>query len=368
VDRTGPRTGHRILLVPAALAALALTLAGCSSSGGGGGSTQAGASPSSVSSGRPTSSDTASGTACDTPVPQVVTKVEPSVVTVRTPNGLGSGIVYRGDIVITDHHVVAQQEGSQPMFHQVRVSLADGSTTVGTVVGGDLSTDVAVVRTQRTNLPALRFSTALPRQGQTVLAVGSPLGLSNTVTEGIVSALGRDLPAGQGSRQSLVNLIQTDAAISPGNSGGALLDLCGNVVGVNEAYIPPKAGAVSIGFATPAAIAVDVANQILKTGTVTHPFLGVQVTTLTPRIQQALGVKADHGVVVLSVVAGGPATKAGVRRGDVITALGSTRIGSDADLLGALRTTKPGQTVDLHVSRGGKTTTLRITIGSQTGG
>lgn len=306
----------------------------------------------------------AAGASCDNPVPTVLNKVEPSVVTVRTQQGLGSGIVFKPDIVITDHHVVARSEGSPETFKTVQISLADGSTTTGTVIGGDLATDIAVVRTKRKQLAPLQFQAALPKQGETVLAVGSPLGLSNTATKGIVSALDRDLPA-HGGRVPLVNLIQTDAAISPGNSGGALVDLCGRVVGVNEAYIPPKSGAVSIGFATPAAVAVDVAQQLLSKGSVSHPSIGVGITQLTPTIRNALNVRADHGVVVLRVTEGGPAAGAGIRRGDIITAFHGDKVAGYADLLGAVRKTEPGQQVSITISRDGHAQKLKLTVGSR---
>jgi S1-C subfamily serine protease len=344
---------RRGLGLAALLAVSALTLSACTGGSGPPASTPAAtisqrAAPPSAS--------------CHTPAPKVLNEVEPSVVTVRTPHGLGSGIVFKPDIIITDHHVVAKREGQPQTFERVKIVLADGSTTPGTVVGGDLRTDVAVIRTKRKKLPPLKFHTSsLPAQGQTVLAVGSPLGLSNTASRGIVSALGRDLPA-HGGQIPLVNLIQTDAAISPGNSGGALVDLCGRVVGVNEAYIPPKTGAVSIGFATPVPVAVNVAQQLLSKGSVSYPAIGVAVHTLTPQIKKALGVKADHGVVVLQVANAGPAAQAGVQRGDIITHFNAEQIGDYADLLGAVRKTHPGQTVTLTVSRNGNYKKLKLTI------
>jgi serine protease Do len=260
--------------------------------------------------------------------------------------------------------VVAQQEGQPQVVSQVRVELADGSTTSGTVIGSDLLTDLAVIRVGRNDLPPLQFSSTLPRQGETVLALGSPLGFSSSVTEGIVSALGRDLP-GSESSLPLVDLIQTDAPISPGNSGGALLDTCGQVVGVNEAYISPQSGAVSLGFATPSVVATDIANQLIATGTAQHPYVGVRVTDLTPSIAQSLGTRAKSGLVVGAVVQGSPAAKAGIRAGDVITELDGKKVGTYAELLGVLRTLKPGNTVPVSLDRRGAPMTLRVTIGSR---
>ncbi len=298
-------------------------------------------------------------------ITDIVQKVEPSVVTIQTRQGLGSGIVYRKDIILTDQHVVAVNEGQPQTFKNVQVSLADGTRLTGTVIGSDVETDLAVIKVPRDDLPPLTFRTTLPRQGETVLAVGSPLGFSSSVTEGIVSALGRDLPSSS-STPPLVDLVQTDAPISPGNSGGALVDVCGHVVGVNEAYIPPQSGAVSLGFATPSVVATSIADQLIAKGVAQHPFLGVNVTNLTPDIARALGTSARQGAVVVSVVRGGPAARAGLQRGDVIVKLGSHQVTDYADLLGELRIVKPGTQVPVTVNRSGQEKTLTVTIGSRT--
>ena len=359
----------RLLALTAAGAAL---LAGCSS-GSSSGRQAAGAPSTTPASAQSQGPHVTTATPERTPVchgksvPDMVSRTEPSVVTVATQNGLGSGIVFRSHFILTDQHVVAVQEGQPQTVDTVKISLADGSTVPGKVVGSDLLTDLAVVKVQR-DLPPLTFRTSLPRPGETVLAMGSPLGFTSSVTEGIVSALGRDLPAGQSNALPLVDLIQTDAPISPGNSGGALLDTCGHVVGVNEAYIPPQSGAVSLGFATPSVIAVPIADQLIEHGQAQHPYLGVRVTDLTPQIAQALGTKATYGAVVVGVVSGGPAAKAGVQQGDVITALGGRRVESYADLLGELRLTTPGKTVPVRVDRNGTPHTVNVTIGSRTSG
>jgi S1-C subfamily serine protease len=370
-----PRTTRPVSLL-ACLAATVALAAGCSSGGAasGGADARGGHGGGSTARNAPAA---ASGKHVTRAVPQgrpvckgkaitdVVQQVEPSVVTVRTQKGLGSGIVYRKDIILTDQHVVAVNEGQPQTFSRVQVSLADGTTLTGKVVGSDVATDLAVIRVSRDNLPPLTFRTTLPRQGETVLAVGSPLGFSSSVTEGIVSALGRDLPSSS-TTPPLVDLIQTDAPISPGNSGGALVDVCGHVVGVNEAYIPPQAGAVSLGFATPSVVATSIADQLIAKGVAQHPFLGVNVTNLTPNIARALGTSAREGVVVVGVVSGGPSAKAGIQRGDVIVKLGSHRVTDYADLLGELRTTTPGSRVPVTVNRGGTEKTFTVTIGSRT--
>ncbi|MDN5858488.1 MAG: trypsin-like peptidase domain-containing protein [Pseudonocardia sp.] len=289
----------------------------------------------------------------------VVARVMPSVVTVATPTGVGSGVVYRSDVVLTNHHVVAGAT-------EVRIDYADGTSSPGTVLATDPTTDLAVIRTVRTDLPTIEFRTELPRPGETVLAIGSPLGFEGTVTAGIVSALNRQIPGSAAQSRALVDLIQVDAAISPGNSGGALIDAAGRVIGINEAYIPPSAGAVSIGFAIPAATAVDIADQLLADGAATHPYLGVSLGRLTPEISRRLGVVARSGALVLAVAPDGPAAAAGARPGDVVVALADQDVGSIEDLLGALRGTEPGQRTTLTVLRGGDPVELTITIGSRT--
>jgi S1-C subfamily serine protease len=244
------------------------------------------------------------------------------------------------------------------------ISFADGSESGATLIASDPEVDLAVLRTERTGLPPARFAKDQPQPGCRALAIGSPLGLQNSVTEGIVSGLHRTIP-GDGQGQVLTDLIQTDAPISPGNSGGALLDTRGEVVGINEAYIPPQAGAVSLGFAIPAPIAVDVAERLLAGGTVSHPYLGVSVGELTPSIRDRLGAKTTDGALVLGVAPGSPAAAGGVRPGDVIVRLDGTDIHSADDLSAALRTKKPGDEVVLVVVRGGERTELRVTLGSR---
>ncbi len=348
----------------AAAAGVAVVLAGCTGASVGGSSSSTSAPSSSTAAGtlRTAATPSAPVVCRGKSVPQIVQEVQPSVVTVRTPKGLGSGIVYRRDMILTDQHVVARQEGSAPTYPSVEIALADGTTSRGTVVGSDLLTDLAIVRVTGKALPPLTFRTSLPSPGETVLAIGSPLGFSSSVTEGIVSGVGRNLPAAQ-SGPPLVDLIQTDAPISPGNSGGALIDTCGHVVGVNEAYIPPSSGAVSLGFATPSVVATDVADQLIASGKVEHPWLGISVTDLTPSIAQSLGTHAKSGVVIAQVSSGSPAERAGLKEGDVITAFAGQSVKTYADLLGFLRGTAPGQSIPVTVDRGGTQRTLHVTVG-----
>lgn len=258
-------------------------------------------------------------------VPGVVREVEPSVVTIQTSDGIGSGVIYHGDgTIITDAHVVEDQQ--QKPFKSVRIHFADGSQALATVVGVDDPTDVAVVKADRGNLPGARFSTTLPEVGQLAVVIGSPLGLEQTVTAGIVSALHRNMPPSEGSPQGLIDLIQTDAPISPGNSGGAVVNSNSEIVGLSEAYLPPSSGAVSIGFVTPAATVTDVADQILKSGVAAHAVLGIIPTDISPEVASRFGLPTTSGALVVDVAQGGPAAKAGLQPGDIITQFDGQKI------------------------------------------
>jgi serine protease DegQ len=293
-------------------------------------------------------------------IPAIVSKVEPSVVTISTGSGVGSGVIYSadGEIVTVDHVV----RGART----VTVTFADGQHTNGTVQAGDEVTDLAVLKVDRGGLPAADFTSATPPVGDLAVVLGSPLGLSNTVTAGIVSATGRNLPPSDETPAGLVGLMQTDAAISPGNSGGAVVNADGQVIGLSEAYLPPSSGAVAIGFATPAGTVVDTVKQLIATGKAKHAYLGVQGTDLTPQVADLLGIKVNGGgVVVIDVVKGSPADKAGLRPSDVITKVDSTAITSSTDLDAALRGHQPGDSVQLTVLRGGKTTTVTAVLGDR---
>jgi serine protease DegQ len=289
-------------------------------------------------------------------IPDIVRRVQPSVVTIITSQGLGSGVVWSRDgVIVTDQHVV---EGND----QVQVAFADGRRVAGDVRASDQVTDLAVVRAQRSGLPAATFQQRLPQVGELAVAIGSPLGFENTVTAGIISGLHRQIPGSGQQTQSLVDLIQTDAPISPGNSGGALVNGRGEVVGISEAFIPPSQGAVSIGFATPAATVVNVVGQLLRSGRAQHAFMGIQPGDLTPQIAQQLGVSASAGVVVLDVVGGGPADKAGMRPGDVITALDGRQLATVEDFLAALRPHRPGDVVTCSYLRGNSRREAKVTL------
>jgi S1-C subfamily serine protease len=289
-------------------------------------------------------------------IPALVRQVEPSVVTVLTQNGLGSGIVYKDDgTIVTNAHVVA---GVQ----EVTVALADGQQVPGKVRATDKVSDLAVIQANRNGLPAATFQKPLPQVGELAVVMGSPLGFEATVTSGIISGLHRQIPGSASTGAPLVDLIQTDAAISPGNSGGAVLDAQGEVVGMSVAYIPPAAGAVSLGFAIPAATVVDVADQLLATGTARHAYIGIQPATLTPEIARLLGINRTSGVVVMQVETPSPAAEAGIQPGDIITSLNGRETATAEELIAALRSTKPGDRVQLTVLRGANTQQITVTV------
>nr|WP_260752899.1 trypsin-like peptidase domain-containing protein [Mycobacterium sp. SMC-8] len=291
-----------------------------------------------------------------TDIPALVRQVEPSVVTVLTETGVGSGIVYRADgTIVTNAHVVA---GAQ----DVTIALADGQQVQGKVRGVDEVSDVAVIQADRKSLPAAKFQNPLPQVGELAVVIGSPLGFEATVTSGIISGLHRQIPGSASTGASLVDLIQTDAAISPGNSGGAVLDAQGEVVGMSVAYIPPTAGAVALGFAIPTATVVDVADQLLTTGTVRHSYIGIQPATLTPEIARLLGVNRTSGVVVMRVSTPSPAAEAGIRPGDIVIAFNGEETATAEELIAALRGTKPGDRVRLTVLRGAETREITVVV------
>jgi S1-C subfamily serine protease len=316
------------------------------------------------------------GVSVKEPVARVAYRLGPSAVQInvagvqQTPygtqegEGIGSGVIYRSDgYIITNHHVV---EGAR----EVDVSFADGTTERGKVVGTDPTTEIAVIEVNRDNLPAASFVEEQdPVVGQMTVAVGSPSGFESTVTSGVVSGVGREVPSEYtGGRQdsALVDLIQTDAAISPGNSGGALANQDGEVMGINVAYLPPsETGAVNIGFAIPSDTAISVADQLIESGEAVHPYLGVFLSDLTPEAARSFGSPADSGALVERVEKGGPAADAGIERGDVITDAGSEEVRSSGDLLSALRDYQPGERVELTILRDGKDIQLGVRLGER---
>lgn len=294
-------------------------------------------------------------------IPNVADRVDPSVVTVVVADrGLGSGVVYRdGGIVVTNQHVVGDAK-------KVEIELIDGTRTSAEVVATDADTDLAVLRAERRNLRPAVFQSVQPRVGEFVLAIGSPLGFQNSVTAGVVSGLGREIPDSISENgQALVDLLQTDAAISPGNSGGALVNGAGEIIGISEAYIPPNEGAVSLGFAIPAVTAISVVDQLLTDGSATHPYLGINAATLTPEIADSLGLGVTEGVLVTAVAPKSSAADAGMMPGDVMVEFNGRPVRSAEEFLGELRAVRPGQKVTAKIVRGTATKELTVTVGEK---
>jgi len=311
---------------------------------------------------------------------EVAGRVRPSVVQITSeqirldqfnqpftvPAGVGSGVIYDAQgHVLTNNHVV---EGAQKLL----VSLPDGRSFPGKLVGRDPLTDLAVVQVAGGNLPVAELGDSGKLQvGDWVVAIGNALALPGgpTVTAGVVSALGRTIqePAGPtgGAGPFLFDVIQTDAPINPGNSGGPLVDLQGQVIGINTlvaGQAEPGVPAQGIGFAIAISTAKPIADQLVATGRAVHPYLGIGYVPLSPAIAAQLGIPYREGVVVARVTADSPAAQAGLRQGDVITEIDGTPLKTDSALAQIVNSHKPGDTLTLSVVRGNQRLTLRATL------
>ena len=268
--------------------------------------------------------------------------------------GLGSGVIISADgVLLTNNHVV---EGAS----DIEVQLSDGRQTRATIVGTDPETDIAVLKITLPDLPAIGLGDAANLQvGDVVLAIGNPFNVGQTVTSGIVSALGRN----QLGINAFENFIQTDAAINPGNSGGALVDADGRLVGINTAIFSRSGGSLGIGFAIPVDVARQVASAILKDGAVARGYIGVEPRELTPELAEALNVGDVKGVLIRSVYNDAPAAKAGIKPGDVLTRVGEQPITSPAELLATVAALKPRSEVEVVVQRGSKAMSFSLAVG-----
>jgi putative serine protease PepD len=287
----------------------------------------------------------------------IAAKVQPTVVDVKTETGEGSGVVISADgYVVTNNHVVATARGDQ-----VTVTFNSGRNMTGRIVGADAKTDIAVVKVDATGLTFASWGDSDQVQvGDTVLAIGSPLGLEGSVTAGIVSALHRTIDVGEQNapfggneaRTTIGDAIQTDAAINQGNSGGALVNLDGQIIGINSAIATSgSSGNIGVGFAISSNRAKAVADQLMKGQKVSHPFLGVSVGD------------ADGGAQIQAITAGGPAARAGLQVGDVVTKINDRTIANSEDLVGAIQSSQVGAQLNLTVQRGGSDRTVTVTVG-----
>lgn len=284
----------------------------------------------------------------------------PNIPNEQIQRGMGSGFVISSDgLILTNAHVI---EGSD----QVEVTLKDGRTFEGKVMGTDPLTDVGVIEIAAKNLPAVTFADSETLQpGNYAIAIGNPLGLDNTVTTGIVSATGRS-SSQVGIADKRVSFIQTDAAINPGNSGGPLLNAQGEVIGMNTAIIQNAQG---IGFAIPVNTARDIAEELIAKGKVDHPYLGIQMATITPELQQQLQASneqlqltAEKGVVIVDVVPNSPADKAGLKSGDVIQKVNGETISQVDEIQQAVQETQVGNQLPLQLQRNGQEVNLKVEV------
>jgi serine protease DegQ len=274
----------------------------------------------------------------------------------ETQLSLGSGvIVSREGYILTNDHVV---EG----VSDIQVSLNDGRTLVGKVVGTDPETDLAVVRINAPGLTAVTFGQSeQARVGDVVLAIGDPFSVGQTVTMGIISAVGREI----GSANPFGSFIQTDAAINPGNSGGALVDTSGNLIGINTLIFSRSGGYQGIGFAIPVSLAKRVLEQIIETGTVTRGWFGVDVADITPELAESLGLKGTRGAIVGAIERGSPAEKSGMKLGDVIVAVNGRSVANTSAALAAIAEIVPGQSVPVRVVRRNQEIALEVLVGKR---
>jgi len=272
----------------------------------------------------------------------------------REQQSLGSGVIIDAEkgYVITNNHVIDKAD-------KITVTLQDGQNVEAKLVGSDKNTDIALIKINNGHLIELpKGNSDLLQVGDYVVAIGSPFGLGQTVTSGIVSALGRSSLGIEGYE----DFIQTDASINPGNSGGALVNLQGELIGINTAIVGPSGGNVGIGFAIPINLANQIVNQIIQYGNIQRGQLGIQMQDLTPALAKAFGIDQQHGAVVAGIIPGSAADKAGLQRGDVIIAVNGQALDSSTKLRNRVALMQVGDVVNLDILRDGKEINLKARI------
>jgi serine protease DegQ len=270
--------------------------------------------------------------------------------------GLGSGVIVSASgYILTNNHVV---EGAD----EIEVTLNDARKTKAKVIGTDPDTDLALLKIELDRLPVIALGDSDSLQvGDQVLAIGNPFGVGQTVTGGIVSALGRN----QLGINTFENFIQTDAAINPGNSGGALVDVRGNLLGINTAIYSRSGGSMGIGFAIPASTARQVMDGLVKDGQVTRGWIGVEPQDLSPELAETFSLKVTEGVVITGVLQNGPASKAGIRPGDVIVSVAGKAVGNVSEMLSAVAALKPGESAKFGLLRREEKSAVDVTPGTR---
>jgi serine protease DegQ len=267
---------------------------------------------------------------------------------------LGSGVIVSGDgYILTNYHVI---EGAD----EIEVGLADGRKSAASIVGTDPETDLAVIRIKLGKLPVIVLGDPdAARVGDVVLAIGNPFGVGQTVTMGIISALGRN----NLHINHFENFIQTDAAINFGNSGGALVDTRGNLLGINSAIYSQTGGSVGIGFAIPVSTAKMVLDSIVQHGQVVRGWIGVESQDITPELSDSFGLGRDHGALIAGVVRGSPADRAGLRPGDILVAVQGKPVASTNDMLNLIANLRPGTKAKMTVMRRSRETSFDVMVG-----
>ena len=271
-------------------------------------------------------------------------------------SSLGSGVIVSDKgLILTNDHVVASAD-------EIEVALADGRKLSAKVVGTDPDTDLAVLQVDAKDLPAITFAASDKLNvGDVVLAIGNPFGVGQTVTQGIVSALGRN----HLGINTYENFIQTDASINPGNSGGALIDAEGNLVGVNSAIYSRNGGSMGIGFAIPASLARQVMEQIAMSGSVTRGWIGIEAQDITPELAESFKLNKAQGSLIAGVLHNSPADLAGVKAGDVLLAINGKEVADSSSMLNLIAVLKPNEKAVLKIARAEKEINVNVTVGKR---
>lgn len=274
----------------------------------------------------------------------------------RTERSLGSGVIVSPEgYILTNHHVVEAAS-------EIQVALMDGRNAEARIIGSDPESDLAVLKIDLSELPSITFGESeKARVGDIVLAIGNPFGVGQTMTMGIIGALGRS----QVGINTFENFIQTDAAINPGNSGGALTDTSGNLIGINTAIYSRSGGSLGIGFAIPVDAAKQIMQQIIETGGVVRGWLGVSMQDLTPELAESFGLKKAGGALIAGVLKNGPADDAGIKPGDVLVAVNGKPIFNSSEMLNMVASLAPGKSATLTILRHGGQQDIQVRIGKR---
>lgn len=272
----------------------------------------------------------------------------------RRASSLGSGVIVSANgYILTNHHVIEAAD-------EVEVALVDGRKAKAKLIGSDPETDLAVLKTNLTDLPVITFGQSQQvKVGDVVLAVGNPFGVGQSVTMGIVSALSRS----RVGINTFEDFIQTDAAINPGNSGGALTDTSGNLIGINTAIYSRSGGSLGIGFAIPVHIAKQIMEQIVQTGSVIRGWLGVSMQDMTQELAESFGLEEPNGALIASVLKDGPADKAGIKAGDILIGIAGKSLKNSSEMLNVVAALPPGESVTVTVIRNKREKSIPVKVG-----